>query len=624
MNKQNKKVVLGISGLYHDSAAALVVDGVIVSAAHEERFTRKKHDAAFPVEAIKYCLQEANLTHGDVTQVVFYEKPLIKFERIIETFLKVAPKGIKTFLTGIPPWLSGKIFATSSFTKDLKKAGFENLTNLEMLYVDHHLSHAASAFFPSPFSEAVIITIDGVGEKTTASISIGKENKISSLKEMIFPDSVGLLYSAFTHYLGFRVNSGEYKLMGLAPYGIHNSPQVENFKKLIKGEMLEIFPDGSIKLNMKYFSYESKLEMTNNEEWEKLLGVKIKTEKDELLQIHCDLGLAIQEVTEEIVVKMVEYAVKESGMKNICMAGGVALNCVANSKILEQIPNINLWIQPASGDAGGALGAALAVNYMYLDGERKPNMVDSMKGSYLGPEYSDYDVETVIRKYKAVASKLEENILLEKVAKEISLGAVVGWMQGRMEWGPRALGNRSFLADARDETVQKKLNLKVKFREGFRPFAPIVLASDVSEYFEVDKLTDKVSPYMLFVAKVKESLRTKLPADFNTWKLYDRLYFKRSTLPAITHLDFSARLQTVHKETNLKLHSLLSEFKKQTGCAVLVNTSFNVRGEPIVCNPDDAYRCFMRSDTEFLVIGNYLFDKKLQPKFIDTEIFAAD
>lgn len=619
-----QKVVLGISGLYHDSAAALVIDGVIVSAAHEERFTRKKHDAGFPILAIKYCLQEANLNYEDVTHVVFYEKPLIKFERILETFLQVAPTGVKTFLTGIPPWLAGKIFAKSTFKKDLKKAGFTDLSKFELLYVDHHLSHAASAFFPSPFLEAVIITIDGVGEKTTASISIGKDNKIESFKDMKFPDSVGLLYSAFTHYLGFRVNSGEYKLMGLAPYGIHKSVEVENFKKLIRESMLTIHPDGSIKLNMKYFSYESKLEMTNNVEFEKLLGVKIKSEKDELLQVHCNLALAIQEVTEEIVVKMVKHATSETKIKNVCMAGGVALNCVANSKILENLPDIKLWIQPASGDAGGALGSALAVNYMYLEGTRKITLPDAMSGSYLGPVFSDYDVETVVRKYKAIASKLEENILLEKVAKEISNGAVVGWMQGRMEWGPRALGNRSFLADARDETVQKKLNLKVKFREGFRPFAPIVLAEDVSEYFDVENLPEKVSPYMLFVANVKENLRTILPTDFNTWKLYDRLYFKRSTLPAITHLDFSARLQTVHKETNLKLHSLLAEFKKQTGCAVLVNTSFNVRGEPIVCNPDDAYRCFMRSDTEFLVIGNYIFDKKLQPTFVDSEIFAAD
>ncbi|MCC6371091.1 MAG: carbamoyltransferase [Bacteroidia bacterium] len=603
--------VLGISAYYHDSAAALTVDGKIIAAAQEERFTRQKHIAEFPTNAIQYCLKEAALTLDELDAVVFYDKPFLKFERLIETYYAFAPKGLMSFITAIPVWLNEKLFLKRAIKKGLKEVSNYDKQKLNLLFTEHHLSHAASAFFVSPHNESAILTIDGVGEWCTASIGFGKANTITFLREMNFPHSVGLLYSAFTYYLGFAVNSGEYKLMGLAPYGIQASENVNQWVELIKTELVSIKEDGSIFLNQSYFKYATGLRMINHRKWKALFGFERRREEDELQQQHCDLALAIQKVTEEIVLKMAAEAKKITGSKNLCMAGGVALNCVSNAKLRDLNLFENIYIQPAAGDAGGALGAALAVEYLYYGAERKPlNNEDNMQGTYLGPEISTEEVEQLIGKFSAAAVKYNDSSELSKtVAAKLARGLVIGWCRGRMEFGPRALGNRSILADPRNADMQKKLNLKIKNREGFRPFAPSVLSEHAATYFN----TKEPSPYMLFVSELNSSFRNPLPADYEKLDLWERLYYQRSQLPAITHLDFTARVQTVHKATNPVYWQLLDDFRIITGIPVLVNTSFNVRGEPMVCSSEDAYRCFMQTDMDVLVINNFVFEKEAQP-----------
>lgn len=605
--------ILGISAFYHDSAAAIIEDGCIVAAAQEERFTRKKHDPSFPKNAVKFCLEYAGLTIDELDAVVFYDKPLLKFERLLETYYSFSPKGLTSFLSAIPIWLKEKMFLKKIIRDELSKLQKYDKAKLKLLFPEHHLSHAASAFYPSPFDEAAILTIDGVGEWATTSICHGQGNKIKVLKELHFPHSLGLLYSALTYFLGFVVNSGEYKLMGLAPYGNPDSPAVDNFIKIIKEKLADIKEDGSLRLNQEYFNYAVGLRMVNDEQWEQLFGFSRRTPDQKIEQHHSDLALAIQKITEEAVLKMSAEAKRLTGSKNLCLAGGVALNCVANGKILRAKIFDNLFIQPAAGDAGGALGAALAAYYIYFEKERKNSgAMDEMRGSYLGPEFSDLDIELTSKKYKAAYQKFDAfGELAERTAGLIAEGNVVGWFQGRMEFGPRALGNRSILGDARNPEMQKKLNLKIKYREGFRPFAPSVLIEDNQIFFEIDC----ASPYMLLVADVAKSRRKQLPENYNSLSLMDRLYFLRSDVPSITHIDFSARVQTVHKETNERYWQLISKFKEKTGYGVIVNTSFNVRGEPIVCSPDNAYKCFMRTEMDYLVMGNYLYKKTDQPKW---------
>ncbi len=611
------KKILGISAFYHDSAAALVVGGKIVAAAQEERFTRIKHTPDFPVQAIKYCLEDAGLEIDDLDAVVFYDKPLLKFERLLETYYAFAPRGLRSFLKAIPVWLDEKMFLKKQIYDGLKEVGKYDKKKLKLLFTEHHLSHAASAYYPSPFEESAILTIDGVGEWCTASIGKGNGEKVSILKEMHFPHSVGLLYSAFTYYLGFTVNSGEYKLMGLAPYGNPDSEKTKQFVDTIKSHLVSIKEDGSIWLNQSYFDYATGLRMAEDKKWEKIFGFKRRDEVEEIQQHHCDLAIAIQQVTEEIVIKMAEEAKRITQSENLCMAGGVALNCVANGKLQKQGIFKNIYIQPAAGDAGGALGAALATSNMYFDEKRtisKEN--DGMQGSYLGPDFSDKEIQLVNKKVNAVFKYHEQfETLTDELAAILSSGNIVGWFQGKMEFGPRALGNRSILADARNPEMQKKLNLKIKYREGFRPFAPSVLSEDVNDYFDLDT----ISPYMLLVAPVVESRRTKLPANYKESTFWEKLYHSRSDIPAVTHLDFSARVQTVHQETNDKYWKLLQAFKNKTGNSVLVNTSFNVRGEPIVCTPHDAYRCFMSTDMDYLVINNFVYKKTEQPDWQNKE-----
>jgi carbamoyltransferase len=605
------KKILGISAFYHDSAAALVVGGKIVSAAQEERFTRIKHTPDFPIQAIKFCLEDAGLQIDDLDAVVFYDKPLLKFERLLETYYAFAPKGLRSFLKAIPVWLDEKMFLKKQIYDGLKDVGKYDKKKLKLLFTEHHLSHAASAFYPSPFEESAILTIDGVGEWCTASIGKGNGEKVSILKEMHFPHSVGLLYSAFTYYLGFTVNSGEYKLMGLAPYGNEDSEKTKQFVETIKTHLVDIKEDGSIWLNQSYFDYATGLRMAKDKKWEKLFGFNRRDEAEEIQQHHCDLALAIQQVTEEIVIKMAEEAKRVTQSENLCLAGGVALNCVANGKLQKLGIYKNIYIQPAAGDAGGALGAALAASNMYFDEKRMSSTeMDGMQGSYLGPDFSDKEIQLVNKKVNAVFKNHDQfETLADEVATILSSGNIVGWFQGKMEFGPRALGNRSILADARNPEMQKKLNLKIKYREGFRPFAPSVLSEDVNDYFDIDT----ISPYMLLVAPVVEKRRTKLPTNFKELTLWEKLYHSRSDIPAVTHLDFSARVQTVHRETNNRYWKLLQAFKKKTGVGVLVNTSFNVRGEPIVCTPHDAYRCFMSTDMDYLVINNFIYKKTEQP-----------
>ncbi len=604
--------ILGISAFYHDSAAALVVDGKIVAAAQEERFTRKKHDSSFPLNAIKFCLHHEALNISKLDAIVFYDKPLLKFERLLETYYGFAPKGVESFVTAIPVWIKEKLFLKKIIHDELAKIdGYEKKT-AKLLFPEHHLSHSASAFYPSPFEEAAILTIDGVGEWATASISYGKGNSITNIKELHFPHSLGLLYSAFTYFLGFAVNSGEYKLMGLAPYGIPESNDVKRFVKTIKSKLIEINKDGSVWLNQTYFNYSTGLKMVKEKKWEKLFGFSRRSPESKIEQHHSNLALAIQIITEEVLILMAKEAQRVTGSKNICLAGGVALNCVGNGKLLRSGIFERMFIQPAAGDAGGAVGAALAACYLVFEKERKVVSPDGMEGAYLGPDFNEDIIEHTAKSYEAKFSKIEDfKQLSEKVARLLADGNVIGWFQGRMEFGPRALGNRSILGDARNSEMQLKLNLKIKYRESFRPFAPSVLDEDCNEYFELENS----SPYMLLVANVREKHRNKTPENYYDLPLMERLYFQRSDVPAITHIDYSARIQTVHRETNPKYHRLISEFKKLTGKGVIVNTSFNVRGEPIVCTPQDAYKCFMRTEMDYLVIGNYLFDKKEQPEW---------
>lgn len=594
------KVILGISAYYHDSAAALLINGRLVAAAQEERFTRRKHDESFPANAINYVMAEAGITGADITYVAFYEKPFIKFERLLETYHAFAPRGLQSFLKAIPVWIKEKLYTKQQLTTALLSHGI----NAPLLFTEHHLSHAASAFFPSPFEEAAILTVDGVGEWTTTTIGKGIGNRIQIMQELYFPHSLGLLYSAFTYYCGFRVNSGEYKLMGLAPYGL-KSEQTDHYIRLIKENMIDICEDGSFLLNMKYFDYATGLKMVKTKAWTKLFGISPRQPESELSMEYMNLAFAIQTITEEIILQLAATAKIVTGSDNLVLAGGVALNCVANGKIRESGVFRNIWIQPAAGDAGGAVGAAMATWYIYEKKERHLIIPDAMSGACLGPEFSDKEIENMIRKTGATADKLSDDMLMEKTAALLDKGAIVGWFQGKMEFGPRALGNRSILADPRSDSIQKKLNLEIKYRESFRPFAPAVLEEDVSVYFK----TDTTSPYMLMTVLLNENQRTALPDTYQMLNWKDKLYTKRSVLQAITHVDFSARIQTVSVKTNPRFHTLLSAFKKLTGYGVLVNTSFNVRGEPIVCTPMDAYRCFMSTGMDYLVVGNYLFAK---------------
>ena len=595
--------VLGISAFYHDSAAAIIIDGEIIAAAQEERFTRIKHDSNYPKNAISYVLAEAKIKLSEVDHIVFYEKPFLKFERLLETYVGFSPKGFKSFSIAMPLWLKEKLFQKKMLFDELKKQD-KNFHDIKKIYFsEHHLSHAASAFFSSPFEEALILTLDGVGEWATTTVSIGKKNKINIIKELNFPHSLGLLYSAFTYFLGFKVNSGEYKVMGLAPYG------KPIFKSLILDKIIDLKDDGSFKLNMEYFNYATGLTMTNRK-FSKLFDLQKRNPNEKLSQVHMDLASSIQAVTELIVLKISRHISKIYKLKNLCLAGGVALNCVANGKILKENIFDNIWVQPASGDAGGSLGAAQAFYFQELGNFRKISRIDSMKGSYLGPEYSDKEIESELKKCRAVYKKLKPDEILKETAKILSEGKAVAWFQGRMEFGPRALGNRSIIADPRSKDMQKNLNLKVKFRESFRPFAPSVLYEKVSEWFDINT----ESPYMTFVAKVNESKHLKISNEEENLFGIEKLNVERSQVPSVTHVDYSARIQTVHKETNLKFYGLIKEFEKITGCPILINTSFNVRGEPIVCNVKDAFNCLMGTNLDVLVCNNFILYKNEQNK----------
>ncbi|HRZ76465.1 MAG TPA: carbamoyltransferase, partial [Bacteroidales bacterium] len=598
--------ILGISAFYHDSAAALVVDGRIIAAAQEERFTRRKHDPGFPRHAVSYVLREGGIPYDELSAVVFYDKPFLKFERLLETYHAFAPKGYRSFLTSIPVWIKEKMFMKRMLREELAQFG---TGKVPLLFPEHHLSHAASAFYPSPFQEAAILTIDGVGEWATTTIGHGQGRDIRILRELHFPHSVGLLYSAFTWYLGFRVNSGEYKLMGLAPYGLAQDPQTKAFADIIRRELCDIREDGSLLLNMRYFRFATGLRMCDDRRWTDLFGMPPRKESDPLRQDHMNLALAIQQVTEEIVLLLAATARRLTGSSNLVMAGGVALNSVANGKLLQSGIFDGFWIQPAAGDAGGALGAALLGGHLWEGRDRRPQQPDAMNAALLGPSFPPEETESLLRRYGAQAKKFEEfNELARTVAQKIADGAVVGWFQGRMEFGPRALGNRSILGDARNPGMQKKMNLKIKYREGFRPFAPSVPEEDVARYFELST----PSPYMLLVVPVDRQRCIPLPEGYDRKELYERLYFGRSDIPAVTHIDYSARLQSVNRRDNPRYWQVMKEMERLTGTSVIVNTSFNVRGEPIVCTPDDAFRCFMRTEMDFLVLGDYLFDKASQ------------
>jgi len=608
--------ILGISAFYHDSAAALIVDGEIVAAAQEERFTRKKHDPGFPSNAVTFCLEEEGLVLDSLDAVVFYDKPLLKFERLLETYYGFAPKGLISFVAAMPVWIKEKLFLKKVILDELKSIQEFDRRKLNLLFPEHHLSHAASAFYPSPFEKAAIVTLDGVGEWATTSIGLGENNSIKTLKELHFPHSVGLLYSAFTYYLGFRVNSGEYKLMGLAPYGEPDSEQVKEYIQIIKSELVEVMDDGSIWLNQRFFNYAAGLRMVKEKKWSKLFGFHKRDSEAKIEQHHSNLAYAIQQVTEEIVLKIAREAKRLTNADSLCLAGGVALNCVANGMLLKAGIFKNIFIQPAAGDAGGAIGAALAAYHIVFNQQRIVDGSDSMKGAYLGPEYGAREVELAAKKNLAIYSKYENfGELATVVAGLISDGNVVGWFQGRMEFGPRALGNRSILGDARNSEMQKKLNLKIKYRESFRPFAPSVLIDEVDTYFDLKS----ASPYMLLVAPVNRNQIKEIPVNYFQLPLMERLYIERSEIPAVTHIDFSARIQTVHKETNPRYYQLIESFKEQTGTGTIVNTSFNVRGEPIVNTPEDAYRCFMRTEMDYLVMGDFLFEKTAQPDWTDND-----
>lgn len=594
--------ILGISAFYHDSAAALVVDGRIVAAAQEERFTRKKHDARFPVHAIGYCLAEGGVKLDDIDYVVFYEKPFLKFERLLETYMAFAPQGFRSFATAIPVWIREKLFQKDIIRRELRALA-PDFDSQRLLFAEHHISHAASAFYASPFKEAAVLTMDGVGEWCTASAAVGRGNDLTLTKEMHFPHSLGLLYSAFTYYTGFKVNSGEYKLMGLAPYG------QPDYVDRILDNLIDLKEDGSFRLDLTYFDYCTGLTMTNAK-FADLFGAPVRDpNKDLLTPFHMNVAASIQKVTEEVMLRLARSLAQEHGLDNLCLAGGVALNCVANGHILRDGAFKNIWVQPASGDAGGAVGAALAVWHQFLGRERKINgSRDLMEGAFLGPAYSQRDVETRLAGAGAHFTVVSDEDVIEQTATSLAGGEAVGWMQGRMEFGPRALGARSILGDPRSPTMQKTLNLRVKYRESFRPFAPAVLRENVSDWFELD--TD--SPYMLLVAGVKFGRRRRMTNEEESLFGIDKLNVARSDIPAVTHVDYSARVQTVHADTNPRFHALLSRFKAKTDCPVLVNTSFNVRGEPIVCTPEDAFRCFMGNEIELLVIGNCMLRKSEQ------------
>jgi carbamoyltransferase len=618
------ETVLGISAFYHDSAAALVREGEVLSAAQEERFTRIKHDKSFPVNAIRYCLESTDTDINDLNAIVFYEKPILKFERLIESYYIHSPEGLSSFIPAITSWIKEKSFIKKNIITGLRE--IDDIESLKirkkLLFSEHHLSHAASAFYPSPYNDAAILTMDGVGEWATVSISSGKDNKITMLKELKYPHSPGLLYSAFTYYLGFRVNSGEYKLMGLSPYGNAESKRLKVYKQKIYDYLVDLKADGSFFLNQEYFNYSTGLSMIHNKKWEQLFGLSKREPETEITLEHCDMALAIQQVLEDIVIKLAQTSKNLTGCSNLCMAGGVALNCVANSKIINENIFKNVWVQPASGDAGGALGAAFAVYYMYYGNERKVSTdYDAMRGSFLGPQYSPSEVEVSLIKYKPVYQSYENlDELSNTVAELIAKGNIIGWYQGKMEWGPRALGNRSIIADPRNPEMQKRLNLNIKYRESFRPFAPSVLLEDLSQWFK----TNIPSPYMLFVSEVNDKIKVQVPYDYYDLPMKDRLYFLRSAVPAITHIDYSARIQTVDKNTNPLYWKLLNAFKKETGCGMVINTSFNVRGEPIVCTPEDAYRCFMNTEIDYLVVDRFMFDKKLQPVWKDKMSYKYD
>lgn len=604
-NLLKMKAIVGISAYFHDSAAVLLIDGRIVAAAQEERFTRKKHDSSFPKHALAYVLREAGLKGSDISYVAFYEKPFIKFERLLETYHAFAPRGLQSFIKAIPVWIKEKLYMKRILREELEGLGIR----AKIIFPEHHLSHAASTFYPSPYEEAAILTVDGVGEWATTTISRGEGEKIALLRELQFPHSLGLLYSAFTYYCGFRVNSGEYKLMGLAPYGMQLE-RTSQYVSLIKEHLVDIREDGSFLLNMDYFDYATGLKMTDNRKWEQLFGLPPRQPESELSQAYMDLAYAIQQVTEEILLKLAATARQLTGCRNLVLAGGVALNCVANGKIQRSGLFESCYIQPAAGDAGGAIGAAFALWHIYLREKRICEGTDAMSGTYLGPSFSDKEIRNMIRNTGAVAERIEDAELYDKVAVILNEGSSVGWFQGRMEFGPRALGNRSILADPRNTEMQKKLNLKIKYRESFRPFAPSVLEEDAARYFELDV----PSPYMLLVAEIKPEYRLPVPDNYNRLPYQEKLYYHRSLLQAITHVDFTGRVQTVTGQSNARYHALLKAFKALTGCGVLVNTSFNVRGEPIVCTPEEAYTCFMSTGMDYLVIGNWLFYKNDQPK----------
>ena len=631
--------ILGISAYYHDSAAALVQDGQIIAAAQEERFSRKKHDARFPVSAIRYCLQEANLTLYDIDHIVFYDKPLLKFERLLETYLSYAPRGFRSFIAAMPIWLKEKLYLKTLLKKELANLlGVKKAKLPPLMFSEHHQSHAASAFFPSPFQRAAVLCLDGVGEWATTSVWLGDGNNLTPQWEINFPHSLGLLYSAFTYYTGFKVNSGEYKLMGLAPYG------EAKYVDRILTHLIDLKNDGTFRLNMDYFNYATGLTMTNKK-FDQLFDGPRRKPESRLSQREMDIAASIQVVTEEVVLRLARTVQKELNVDYLCMAGGVALNCVANGRILREGPFKDIWIQPAAGDAGGALGAALAVWYQYHNQPRpvkspvsspletpsktsgnNANVMtllpevkavtvpqDQMKGAYLGPKFKDVEIQTYLDSINAKYLRLEDSELMPRLAEILEQGNVIGWFQGRMEFGPRALGGRSIIGDPRNPKMQSVMNLKIKYRESFRPFAPSVLAEKVSDYFEINS----ASPYMLMVAAVQESIR--IPMNNRQQQLFgiDKLNVPRSEIPAVTHVDYSARIQTVHQETNPRYHDLIHHFEQRTGCGVIVNTSFNVRGEPIVCTPEDAYRCFMRTEMDYLVMGDYLFKKEEQPNYAD-------
>ena len=600
-----KNYILGISAYYHDSAATLISDGKIIAAAQEERFSRKKHDPAFPTGAVRYCLKEANINANEITHVVFYDKPLLKFERLLETYLSYAPTGFRSFISAMPVWLKEKLYLKKTLKREL--SGIFNIPEKSLpplLFTEHHQSHAASAFFPSPYEKAAVLCLDGVGEWATTSMWLGDGNKLTPQWEIDFPHSLGLLYSAFTYYTGFRVNSGEYKLMGLAPYG---EPK---YVDLILDNLLDLKEDGTFRLNMKYFNYATGLTMTNKK-FAELFGAPAREPESELSQKEMDIARSIQWVTEEVVLRLARSVHKETGMDYLCLAGGVALNCVSNGRLLREGSFKEIWIQPAAGDAGGAVGAALSVYHEYLEKPRTVQKPDATKGSYLGPRFSNKDIKNYLDKIGASYTEIEDTTLMPELAKIIEDENVIGWFQGRMEFGPRSLGARSIIGDARSQKMQSIMNLKIKYRESFRPFAPVVKYDKVSEWFE----HEGSSPYMLIVAPVKEDKRTLMTEDQTKLFGIDKLNIPRSEIPAVTHVDYSARVQTVHPETNPRFYHLLDEFEKRTDCPVLVNTSFNVRGEPIVHTPEDAYRCFMRTEMDYLVMENIVLNKADQKEW---------